>query len=112
MLFKSLYTNQVRIKDCLLSIANRCQECSISNFCENQTDFEVLIGALSAGALGLISDSFVKTPFTKKIMSSHWHSDMSMITFRKNSSVITVQEAEKRIEQSLKDEGIKESSWT
>jgi hypothetical protein len=35
VLFKSLYNKSSRIKDCLLSITNRCSECGISNFCED-----------------------------------------------------------------------------
>ena len=67
MLIKSLYIDQSRIKACLMSIVNKCQECTISNFCENQQDFAVLLGNLTAGSLELIQDSFVRTIFTKKI---------------------------------------------
>jgi hypothetical protein len=40
VLHKSLYNNSSRIRDCLLSIANISQECSISSFCESQKDFK------------------------------------------------------------------------
>lgn len=112
MLFKSLYQKQGRIKDCLLSITNRCSECNIQNFCENQEDFSVLLGNLTSGALELIQDSFVVTPFTKKIVSTPWHSSASLITFRKSTSVITEVETEKKVEEILKGDGVKKGEIT
>ena len=63
-MYKSLYNNEKTVADCLLTIANKCGECSISNFCENQGDFSKIIKDLSPGALELIGDSFISTPFT------------------------------------------------
>ena len=43
VLYQSLYAESSRIRDCLLSITNKCQECSISNFAEHQGDFQKLL---------------------------------------------------------------------
>lgn len=43
VLFKSLYSENTRIKECLLSIVKKCDEGSISSFCENQEDFTILL---------------------------------------------------------------------
>jgi len=75
VLFKSFYGKIPRIKDCLLSITNKCEECSISNFCETQNDFERLLKNLNPSSLELIQDSFISTPFTKKIVNTGWHDD-------------------------------------
>lgn len=75
MLFKSLYSENVRIKECLLSIVNKCDEGNISSFCENQEDFTILLEKLSSGALDLITSSFLSTPFTVMIESCKWNRD-------------------------------------
>jgi hypothetical protein len=60
------------------------------NFCQNQDAFGELIKDLSSNAIELISDSFVSTPFTKRIMNTNWHPDMeTVITKRKANSLIT-----------------------
>jgi len=72
VLYKSLYNNSSRIRDCLLSITNMSQECSITNFCETQEDFSMILKNWSSGALELIQDSFLSTHFTKKIVNTKW----------------------------------------
>jgi hypothetical protein len=94
VLFKSMYLKSQRIKDCLLSITNKCQECNISNFCENQDDFKVLLQNLSSASLELIQDSFQSTPFTRKIVNTKWYSESAIVTFRQNTSVITEENCE------------------
>lgn len=89
VLVKSIFIEQARIKTCLMSIVNKCQECSITNFCENQSDFAELLKNLNSNALELISDSFVSSIFTKKIETTSWHPETQMITFRKNTSILT-----------------------
>jgi hypothetical protein len=100
-LYKSLYNKETTIADCLLTIANKCEECSISNFCENQEDFSKILDDLSPGALELIAESFISTPFTKKVVNTVWNSDQSLITFRKNSSILTEEECNQKIKERL-----------
>ena len=90
VLKKSIFSPNARIKSCLLSIANKCAECSIGTFCDDQEAFGELIKDLSANAIELITDSFVSTPFTKRIVNTSWHPDMeSVVTMRTENSLIT-----------------------
>ena len=84
-----------RVKDCLLSICNRCDECNISNFCENQDDFEVLLRSLNSNSMELIQDSFIRTPFTKKIVNAPWYSERGgVITFLQHTTIIREKDVE------------------
>ena len=79
-----------------------CGECSIATFCENQKAFGELIKNLSSNAIELIGDSFVLTPFTKRIMNVTWHKDMdTTFTIRKKSALVTEAECDKDIKESL-----------
>ena len=98
-MYKSLYSESTSISNSLLTITNKCEECSIANFCETQDDFSILLKNLSAGSLELIQDSFITTPFTKKIVNTVWSPDQTLITFRKNTSILTEDECEDIIRQ-------------
>ena len=112
VLFKSLYNKSSRIKDCLLSITNRCSECGISNFCENQNDFAVLLKVLNSNSLELIQDSFITTPFTRKIVNTSWAPEATLITFRQRTSIITEEECDEVIKKKLISEGVEEKEFT
>lgn len=111
VLRKSIYSPNARIKACLLSIVNKCAECTITTFCSDQDAFGELIKDLSSNAIELIADSFVNTPFTRRILNTSWHPDMeSVVTMRTNNSLITQEQVDKRIQAILKDDiGAKES---
>lgn len=109
---KSLYDSKnTRIKDILLFIANKCNECNISAFCENQEDFAELLCNLSSNALELINESFCSTTFTEKCLNSSWNGDQlsnGIYTFRKNTSRVTQEEISDRIKTHLTNDcGIK-----
>jgi len=48
VLLKSLHEKNAGVRDYLLQIANLLQDTNLSNFCENQEDFEVLLGGLQS----------------------------------------------------------------
>ena len=105
VLTKSLYLNVQRVKDCLLTICNRCDECNISNFCENQDDFEVLLRTLNSNSMELIQDSFIRTPFTKKIVNAPWYAERGgVITFLQHTTIIREKDVEARIKTKLCEE--------
>ena len=80
-------------------LANKCAECNITAFCDDQDDFTVLLENLSVNALELINESFCVTTFTEKCMNTCWNMDiLNMYTFRKNTSRITQDELHERIE--------------
>ena len=114
VLRKSIFSQRARIKSCLLSIANKCAECSIGTFCDDQAAFGELIKDLSANAIELIADSFVSTPFTKRIVNTAWHPDMeSVVTMRLEKSLITQEAVDETITQILDNEiGAKETERT
>lgn len=57
----------------------------------------------------LVNDSFIETPFTKKVTNTDWYSESQMVTFRKNSSLITERECEETIRRSFAENfGIEE----
>ena len=73
-----------------------------------------MIKDLSANAIELIAESFVSTPFTKRIVNTSWHPDMeSVVTMRTENSLITQESVDKNIQEILKkDIGAKESEQT
>ena len=104
---KSIYHTVPRIKDCLLLIANKCGECAITSFCENQQDFEVLIGNLNGSAMELINESFVNSIFTSKIMNTNWDpGNLDMYTFRRSRTTISQKEIDDEMMNFLVDEGV------
>ena len=101
VLVKSLYGNLARIQNCLLSITNRCEDCTLATFCETQDDFSELLTNLSGSAIELIQDSFISTPFTRLITSTVWHKELSMVTFKMARSIVTQEDCDKQIENLL-----------
>ena len=43
VLQRSLTHSSSRVKDCLMSIANRGEECELSTFCKNLSDLEIML---------------------------------------------------------------------
>ena len=82
MLRKSIFLTNARIKDCLLTITNKCAECNIATFCENQQSFVELLENLSPQAIELIEESFLQNAFTKRIMNTYWHDSLEAVTIR------------------------------
>ena len=67
-------------------------------FCADQDAFGELIKDLSSNAIELIADSFVETPFTKRILNCSWYPEMEpTITMRMDSSLITQDDVNNRI---------------
>ena len=97
----------------MLTITNMCGECSIQTFCDNQDDFGVIIKNLSSNAIELIGESFVRTPFTKRIMNTTWHPEMEAVfTVRQRSSLITQKEVDDKIQNKLEADGHDRTDWT
>ena len=113
VLRKSIYSENVRIKSCLLTIANKCAECSLVTFCADQDAFGELIKDLSQNAIELIADSFVATPFTKRILNCSWYPEMEpIVTMRMDSSLVTQSDVNCRIQQILEENGVAENEMT
>ena len=67
-------------------------------FCADQDAFGELIKDLSQNAIELIADSFVATPFTKRILNCSWYPEMEpIVTMRMDSSLVTQSDVNCRI---------------
>jgi len=66
---------------------------------------------LSSNALELINESFCSTTFTEKCINSNWNADkLAIYTFRKNTSRVSPDEINERIENHLIDDyGLKKN---
>jgi hypothetical protein len=49
---------------------------------------------VNQNVIELVNDSFLETPFTKKIQNVFWLPEVSLVTFKKNTSMITPDECE------------------
>ena len=77
-----------------MQITNKCDECQISNFAKGQDDMDQMLQTTNAAIIELVSDSFITTSFTRRITNVKWYSEISMVTLRRNSSMLTEEECE------------------
>jgi len=62
---------------------------------------QVMIESVSQNFIELANESFIETPFTRKITNTDWYSESHMVTFRKSSSLITETECEEKVRRSF-----------
>ena len=113
VLTRSLTYKSTRIKDCLLSIANMCEECQLSNFAKNLDHVSIMMQNVSPNFMELVRDSFSSTNFCKKIISVNWYKEVAMVTFRQNSSMLTEQQCDEIVKRKIAEgQGVSENDMT
>ena len=54
-----------------------------------------MLTSITGAFLELVNESFRSTAFTQKITNVNWYEDVSMVTLRRDSSMLTEEECEK-----------------
>lgn len=101
ILHKSLSFKSKQIRDSIFALANISLEVSIEDFATNLQDFATMVENVTPAIDELIRDSFISTRFTKKIVNAPWTKSLNMLTFRRSSSMITIDEVEDKVKNRL-----------
>ena len=104
ILYRIIYSENVRSRDIILEIASLCQHFSIQHCFISLSDLDKILKNPTAQVVGAFDNILTETPYTRQIQILAFPGDVNLITFWDYRSKMTESICQKRIRKTIGDE--------